>query len=392
MATISIILKHKRKDGLYSLMLRIFTPHPIPKERRAYIKIDNCRMPKENWDPKTQKVIKGFNGRGKQEWNGILQREKNKLEEVCWEAGRLPAKQIKEIYLGQGQEYSSMTDFVLGKVNENGEREGGIIDTMNKASSKKQYLSTFSSFQKYLGEEIYFSDLNKSVVIGYDNFLRDRGSKPNGRATYLTQISRLVNLANEKEVTSISNPFSKYKLPKEQTTDPYLTIEELKHLMSIDIKGKRLNISREVFLLQTLLCGASFADLKKMDKTKKYFTYRREKWTDRATNKPVKVLIVPKAKELIEKINIKEIIYNYYYYDLKQIEKKYKLTFENSSKLTAHVARYTWANLARSQGYATDFISEMIGHKYGSAVTQGYLASFSQEKKDECALHIASLI
>ena len=45
-------------------------------------------------------------------------------------------------------------------------------------------------------------------------------------------------------------------------------------------------------------------------------------------------------------------------------------------KLTGYCFRYTWANLAKQQGFSKDLISEALGHSYGLRVTGIYLESF----------------
>ena len=52
-------------------------------------------------------------------------------------------------------------------------------------------------------------------------------------------------------------------------------------------------------------------------------------------------------------------------------------------KLTTYVARYSWANVAKSMGYSKDLIAEALGHEYGNRITGIYLDNYGSEVIDE---------
>ena len=63
---------------------------------------------------------------------------------------------------------------------------------------------------------------------------------------------------------------------------------------------------------------------------------------------------------------------------LKQLGKELEL----GQSLTTYVARYSWANIAKSRGYSKDLIAEALGHSYGNAVTGIYLEGYGNEVID----------
>ena len=52
--------------------------------------------------------------------------------------------------------------------------------------------------------------------------------------------------------------------------------------------------------------------------------------------------------------------------------------------ITTYSARHSFATQLKSSGASTEFISESLGHS-SLAVTENYLASFSQEEKKKWA-------
>jgi hypothetical protein len=63
--------------------------------------------------------------------------------------------------------------------------------------------------------------------------------------------------------------------------------------------------------------------------------------------------------------------------------KKIGKTLELPIPLTTYVARYTWANVAKSLGYAKDLIAEGLGHEYGNRITGIYLDNYGSDVIDE---------
>ena len=51
--------------------------------------------------------------------------------------------------------------------------------------------------------------------------------------------------------------------------------------------------------------------------------------------------------------------------------------------MTTYVARYSWANIAKTLGYSKDLIAESLGHNYGSQVTGIYLDNYGDERIDQ---------
>jgi len=64
---------------------------------------------------------------------------------------------------------------------------------------------------------------------------------------------------------------------------------------------------------------------------------------------------------------------------LKQIGEQLDLSID----LTTYVARYSWANIAKSKGYSKDLIAEALGHSYGNQVTGIYLEGYGNNIIDD---------
>lgn len=59
--------------------------------------------------------------------------------------------------------------------------------------------------------------------------------------------------------------------------------------------------------------------------------------------------------------------------------------------LSTHVARHTWATMAKRMGYAIPLISEALGHR-DTKVTAVYLASFERSALDDISIKLSNAI
>ncbi|MCD8079352.1 MAG: tyrosine-type recombinase/integrase [Bacteroides sp.] len=62
-----------------------------------------------------------------------------------------------------------------------------------------------------------------------------------------------------------------------------------------------------------------------------------------------------------------------------------------SKRISTHVARHTWATLAKRMGYAVTLISEGLGHR-DTQVTSIYLASFERSAMDELSNKLSAIV
>ena len=72
--------------------------------------------------------------------------------------------------------------------------------------------------------------------------------------------------------------------------------------------------------------------------------------------------------------------------------KRIGTALEFQISLTTYVARYSWANIAKTLGYSKDLISEALGHSYGNQITGIYLDDYGSEVIDEMNEKVTSAI
>ena len=65
---------------------------------------------------------------------------------------------------------------------------------------------------------------------------------------------------------------------------------------------------------------------------------------------------------------------------------------EIDKPVSTYYARYSWANIAKSQGYSKDMIAEALGHEYGNRVTGIYLDNYDNEIIDKMSEQVIKAV
>lgn len=255
--------------------------------------------------------------------------------------------------------------------------------TVLKPGTMKNYYTT----EKYLGrfllkkmkvDDIYLKQLNYKFIIDFEQYLRTyKNSKKqlmlsnNGVMKHLERFKKMVNLAIKLE-WMIKNPFIQFQLKFDKYDRQYLSERELELFENTYYTNQRLEKVKDCFIF-SCYTGLSFVDVKELTKDKitkgidnNYWIFtKREK-----TNETVKIPILPKALEIINKYqNDVESNYtkkllplcsnqktnNY----LKEIAKDCSI----HKNITFHVARHTFATtVLLSNGVPIETVSKLLGH------------------------------
>lgn len=402
MATLKLTLDKRRKyqDGRSPVVIRLTQngkSTSIPTGMKVHI---------SEWDSTKLRVRKHQN---QQDLNialkhQLLDYEQKLIEAEAGEGGNIGLAELKRLLVEeQSQAEVLFQDFVLEQVNH--------LRKQGRYGNAQSYLTASNRVVDFAGSTFTLGNINYEFVLKLESFLTDSGVGVNGIAAYMRAIRAIVNGAGKLgKYDMTSYPFRHYKIRTQKTISRAEPLEVIRQIANYElpIEGDKFH-ARNTFMLIFGLIGISFIDLISLRKTDikgDRIVYRRRK-----TGKLYSIKITPLVRGLLDDYHCHESRYllpqfgldgvpesrvrhmsnlglkttNRY---LKQIGKELGVT----STLTTYVARYSWANIAKNQGYSKDLIAEALGHNYGNTVTGIYLDGYGDDIIDRANSRIVSLL
>ncbi len=304
-------------------------------------------------------------------YNKLLDCHKQLLEEDKI----ISATIIKARYLGKDDTHKTLKELVA--------YHNTNMITVLKFGTMKNYYTTekyLCSFlkKKLKVDNVHLKQLNYRFIIDFEQYLRTyRNSKKqlmlsnNGVMKHLERFKKMINLAFKLEWI-VKNPFNQFQLKFDKYDRQYLSERELELIENTHYNNERLERVKDCFIF-SCYTGLSYIDVKELtlnqitigiDNNYWIFT-KREK-----TNETVKVPLLPKALDIIDKYrdiskktNSKTLLplcsnqkTNAY---LKEIAKDCGI-YKN---ITFHVARHTFATTVMlSNGVPIETVSKLLGH------------------------------
>ena len=276
---------------------------------------------------------------------------KNKLQGVSDEKGVLEILDIiiKGIEARVGNDYS----------------EG----TLKHYKTTKERLIEF--LRKRFGRnDIGLSLIDYSFLNSFDIYLKTKYQlKPNTAITYHKHLKKTLNTGMSMNLISY-NPYSSFKVSRNETHRDYLTIQELEQIRNKEISTLRMETIRDIFIF-ACYTGLGYAELKKLNSTHIHHGNDGGKWIiiDRTkTDIRCRVPLLPQAKAILQKyedfpanrnrllpVNSNQKMNEY----LKELAEICGI----NKNLSMHVARHTFAtSVTLSNGVPIETVSKMLGH------------------------------
>jgi len=388
MATLKVTqdLRRKKKDGTYPIIFR------LTQNQKSTAINTNIKLNKHEWDNVKGKVTKShinhesINLYLKQK---LLSLEK-KLLEINSQNTELNLKELREALLNENK---------LKRINfhEFATNEIQTLRDQQKYGNAAVYETAVNRFIGFTGNDITLDKINYTVISDFDTHLIKDGVCRNSISVYMRGIRALLNKAIKKELLDRSKyAFRNYTIRNEKTVSRAISKSDLDKIKLYPLEeGSKLWHSRNIFFLIFNLIGISFADLAMLTKDNVQngrIVYRRKK-----TGKMYSIKITCEAERLfgIYKGESKYLISRFKLDDVQKQDERLVLhqalktvnkflkrlgnLCDSPIPLTTYVARYSWANVAKSLGYSKDLIAEALGHEYGNKVTGIYLDNYGDE-------------
>lgn len=271
------------------------------------------------------------------------------------------------------------------------------LEDGGKKSTAHNYRSALNSFQRFLcGKIVYADGVDGTLMTAYEHWLQEEkpGRKKlgeNSSSFYLRHLRTIwhemvtAGMADRGNEDPFKNVFTGVKKTAKRAV-PEASITRLEK--AVTRLSPNLAFTLSMFLFSYYTRGMSFVDLahlKKTDIQGGVLTYTRRK-----TGKVLHIELLPEMIMIIRRYaaDVKDSPYLFpilnangegYESALRLQNKRLNrisLILELNVKLTTHVARHSWATVARDKGVDIEIICDALGHS-SILVTRIYLTELN---------------
>lgn len=239
------------------------------------------------------------------------------------------------------------------------------------------------------GNEVAWREFTSTFILGYEEFLMERGLCRNSTSFYMRNLRSIANRAVELDFDVPRNPFKYVYMGVDKTVKRAVPLDTVCKIRDLDLTGQpSLEFARNVFMFAFYTRGMSFIDmafLKKSDVRDGVITYSRRK-----THRLLQVRIEPEIRDIIDRLgqdgssyllpiiadgcdDVEKQYENAYCRVNRNIQKIGKM-LGLETKLTLYVARHAWASIAHANNVSVSTISKAMGHD-SESTTLIYLRS-----------------
>lgn len=252
----------------------------------------------------------------------------------------------------------------------------------------KLYKSKLEKLKKYGGDKLTFRDINVEFLRNYVNHLKRNDNGINTIGTDLKKIKAIFNQAIREDIIEYRlNPFLKIKILSNKSKKERLTKDELQMIREVPLKkGGYLYHARNIFLFCINSMGMRIGDamrLKAKNIVNGKLMYQMNK-----TGDVMSINLSTEAKAIVSSYKKKQLDdYIFPYIEPREdeflaisrgtalVNKALKEIVGRTSikkKVTTHVARHTYTQLAINSSANPRTIQKALGHST-FAITENYI-------------------
>jgi integrase len=241
----------------------------------------------------------------------------------------------------------------------------------------KHYKTTRERLIEFLKKKFGKNDIGLSLVDysflnSFDIYLKTEYQlKPNTVLTYHKHLKKALNTGIAMNVIS-GNPYSSFKVSRNETHRDYLTMLELEQIRNKQIRTLRMEIVLDIFIF-ACYTGLGYAELKKLNSTHVQQGSDGGSWIiiDRTkTDIRCRIPLLPQAIAILRKYenfplnrNGGKLLPLHTNQKMNEYLKELADICGIRKNLTMHVARHTFAtSITLSNGVPIETVSKMLGH------------------------------
>jgi len=365
-------------------------------QKRANISL-KLKVNIDTWD-KFKSRLKG-NGEKARIQNQYIEQVKAKLHKIHIDLNNqeklITAKLIKSNFLGEGENHKTLNEII--RYHSSKTKTTFAKGTIRNYGITENYISKFLE-QKMKTTDIYLNQLDYKFICDFEDFLHSLWPKGHPKALgqntvikHIQRLRKLVTLSFHLEWID-RDPFVRWKPIFEKTNRQFLSDDELSNLETYDFISERLDRVRDLFVF-SCYTGIAYIDVMGLTKDNILMGIDGNNWiiTKRQKTKaPIKVPILAKAKEIIDKYDnhpmtqvtgmlLPSISNEKLNAFLKEVA-----NFSGIKKnLTFHMARHTFATtVTLTNGVPIETVSKLLGHTKIST-TQIYAKVIERKVSDD---------
>ena len=324
----------------------------------------------DNWSVKAGKAT----GKSCAQLNKLLEDIKASLHLIYHEQQRrdnyVTAEKVKNEFLGLTENHETLLN-LFEKHNNDVKQLIGIsksASTYQKYEVTRKHLKNFIQY-KYNLSDIALKEINLMFITDFEVYLKTIGKcNSNTTAKFMQFFKRIILIARNNGIL-IGDPFANYKIRLNKVDRGYLTEDEIKKILELNLVSERLENVRDLFIF-SCFCGLAYIDVAGLRKEHIRKSFDGNLWimTKRVktgTNVNVPLLDIPKMildkyKDKLPHGKILPIISNQ---KLNSYLKEIADLSGIKKNLTFHLARHTFATTTTlSKGVPIETVSKMLGH------------------------------
>lgn len=417
MCSITFVLRPSRKgrDSAGHLFIRLI------RDRISRTITTPYRVYHNEWDSRRHCLVyTGCDPVRRRELSQIdlaLRQEHNRLEEIISrleDQGNCSAACVTQAYKGS-KDKNSLSTFVY--------RLSHDLLEQGRVRTSRAYQTVVRGLLAYLNQEdISLCRLEGHLLQAFERYLKERGRAANTISYYMRNLRAIYNKAIEEGIIAgiKSNPFNHVYTGICSTRKRALSRRNLFRLYELDVlsdmsRQDKKEYERRHGLLDAqrlfFFCfharGLSFVDLAYLRKDNirhGIISYYRKK-----TGRQIQIKVTAAMQNIINSFSERVSQSPYLFPIISGNDKKSRLQYESGlrlqnkrleklaclagiqEKVTTHVARHSWATMAKGENLPLWVISEGLGHS-NEKTTYTYLASFDRSVIDLAGERISTLI
>lgn len=397
-----VLHSHVLTDGTQKILLRI-----TQNRKHKYIDI-GYSVKAEDWNKEKKEVRKSH--RLSAEIKMVMKKNLIEAEQTYLKSQSqdipISAKEIKRQLTKElvGDSYLEYADDYISKMTNEGSKEGreSIINKL------KDFLGKGANGRQI---DLLFPEINYKFLKNYERHLKRLGNGLNtihGNMKFLGTVYR--DAIKSKHYRTMDNPFDDYTAPKEKSKRTRLKAVQIEDIENfVATPGTRKMDAKNMFLFSFYLQGMRVGDLLRLrwKQIKGNYLYYKAGKSKKA--RPRKLIV--RAKNILDYYRLpNQKPDDHVFPFLRGIdEKDYTprqylglIDAKNSilrkelmeiaevlgfEKLSMHVARHSWANIARKITGDVHVVSDSLDH--GSiAITEGYFGDAEPEENDDLVFKV----
>ena len=404
MPTVNVVLIRAKQDrkGLAPLVVKVDDGR-LPKTRSLRVKVKPSR-----WNADKQEVRRSHPEA--EEINHRIVQEKEAVREEIrrrkWTGGDLSAAAVTRAVWETPGEAPPPADFFAYA-----EAWAATLRAEGRINYYKRAKSILKKFKAYAGAPLPFDRFTPAVLNGHRAYMmNDLGNSANTARVNFTFLRTVMKRAvREGVVAPGDDPFLRFVPPKETRVErAKLTTEDVAAIAALDLAdAPDLDRARDLFLFSAYAAGLRFGDAVEL----RWRSVRssggdvRLHYTMSKTGTPREIRLNATAQAILGKYRPEGappadgFVFPYLVgYDLSTPERRQSAISSRNVVVNAalkevarlagveahvshHVARHTFADLARRKGADTYVVSQALGHA-NLKVTSRYLAGFDNRAAD----------